>query len=145
MNINAFTGRFVADPELRTTEKGGLSVVRFCLAVERNYQQAGEEKKVDFIDFVAWRGTADFISTYFKKGSMIAVVGELQTDTYTDKEGNKRKKYEVLVSHASFCGSKIETNLANASTAENEPSFSVLPEGNDDFLPFGNDDDLPFG
>lgn len=147
MNICALTGRFTTDPELKTTQNG-VSVTNFCLAVDRKYQPSGEEKKADFIDFVAWRNTAEFICKYFRKGSMIAVEGEIQTRTYTDKNGNNRKATEIVVSNVSFCGSKSGNSSAeNSGAIENDP----LPELNErlnnmDFeeIPNPSDDDLPF-
>ena len=93
INTAVIMGRLTADPELKTTSSG-LSVLSFSVAVERNYQKEGEEKAVDFINVVAWRKTAEFVSKYFHKGSMIAVTGSLQTRSYEDKNGNKRKAFE---------------------------------------------------
>lgn len=90
INSVVIMGRLTFDPELRTTPTG-VSVVRFQVACDRNYQKSGEERKADFIDVTAWRQTAEFISRYFRKGSMIAVEGSIQTDSYTDNNGNKRK------------------------------------------------------
>ena len=77
INVVAIMGRLTYDPELRTTPTG-VSVVRFQVAVDRNFQRAGEERKADFIDVTAWRQTAEFVSKYFRKGSMIAVEGSIQ-------------------------------------------------------------------
>ena len=107
MSVNsvAIMGRIVNDLELRQTQSG-ISVLSFTVAVDRNYVKQGEEKQSDFIDCVAWRQQAEFISRYFGKGRMIAIEGELQTRTYTDKNGNNRKAVEVLVDRASFTGEK---------------------------------------
>ncbi len=105
INNVTLMGRLIADPELRTTP-GGVSVTPFAIAVDRKYTPSGQERQTDFIDCVAWRGTADFITRYFRKGDMIAVEGEIQTRTWEDTNGNKRKAVEVIVSNASFCGSK---------------------------------------
>ena len=78
INTAVIMGRLTADPELKTTASG-LSVLSFSVAVDRNYQKEGEEKAVDFINVVAWRKTAEFVSKYFHKGSMIAVDGSIQT------------------------------------------------------------------
>ena len=80
-NLVVLTGRLTADPELRKTTSG-LSVTSFTVAVERNYK-SGEERQADFINVVAWRGTADFVSTYFKKGQMIAVTGSVSMRVYS--------------------------------------------------------------
>ena len=107
INSVVIMGRLTFDPELRTTPTG-VSVVRFQVACDRNYQKSGEERKADFIDVTAWRQTAEFISRYFRKGSMIAVEGSIQTDSYTDNNGNKRKSVTVVANNVSFCGSKAE-------------------------------------
>ena len=91
LNTAILMGRLTADPELRKTTSG-LSVTSFTVAVERNYK-SGEERQADFINVVAWRGTADFVSTYFKKGQMIAVQGSIQTRNYEDKNGNSYTVY----------------------------------------------------
>ena len=116
MNNVSIIGRLVAEPELKNTNSG-VEVLSFTLAVDRNYQKKGEDKQCDFIDCQAWRTTAAFISKYFHKGSLIAVTGEIQTRTYEDKNGNKRKATEVVVDHAFFCGGKSDSN----STASAEP------------------------
>ncbi len=156
LNCAVIMGRLTADPELRQTPSG-VAVTRFTVAVDRGYVKAGEERKADFIDVTAWRQTADFVSRYFHKGSMIAIEGSLQTDNFTDKDGNKRKSVQVVANNVSFCGSKNEggNNAYAAARPESAPavsyqsadagSFSVLPDDNQGF-PFGSDDDegLPF-
>ena len=132
LNVCAFMGRFVREPEVKTTGSGN-SVCSFTLAVDRNYTAKGEEKKADFIDFTAWRGTADFIGKYFHKGDMIAVTGELQTRMYEDKEGNKRKAVEIVVNNASFCGGKSDGN-SGSNNADISDNFKVLDD--DEPLPF---------
>ena len=155
LNSVIIMGRLTADPELRTTPNG-LSVTSFTVAVDRNYK-LGDERQTDFISVVAWRGTADFVTRFFKKGQMIAVQGSLQVRNYEDKNGNKRTAYEVVADNVSFCGSKSEggNNTYAAARPESAPavsyqsadagSFSVLPDDNQGF-PFGADDDegLPF-
>ena len=155
LNSVIIMGRLTADPELRTTPSG-LSVTSFTVAVDRNYK-SGDERQTDFISVVAWRGTADFVTRFFKKGQMIAVQGSLQVRNYEDKNGNKRTAYEVVADNVSFCGSKNEggNNTYAAARPESAPavsyqsadagSFSVLPDDNQGF-PFGADDDegLPF-
>ena len=107
LNNVVLMGRMVADPELRTTPNG-VSVTSFCVAVDRNFAKQGEERQADFIHIVAWRQTADFVTKLFKKGSMIAVQGSIQTRNYEDKQGNKRTAVEVVADNVSFCGSKNE-------------------------------------
>ncbi|MBQ8766940.1 MAG: single-stranded DNA-binding protein [Clostridia bacterium] len=155
LNSVIIMGRLTADPELRTTTSG-LSVTSFTVAVDRNYK-SGDERQTDFINCVAWRATADFVTRYFRKGQMIAVQGSLQVRNYEDKNGNKRTAYDVVADNVSFCGSKSESGNNNfaAQRQESAPavsyqsadagSFSVLPDDNSGF-PFGADDDegLPF-
>ena len=133
INNATVMGRLTADPELRTTPNG-VSVTPFAIAVDRKYAPSGQERQTDFIDCVAWRQTADFITRYFHKGDMIAVEGEIQTRIYEDKNGNKRKAVEIVVSNASFCGGR--TN----STEQEKPSIDV----NDFDEADENDDGLPF-
>ena len=102
-------GRLTKDVELKTTGSG-VSVASFTVAVDRGY---GENKKTDFINCVAWRQTAEFISKFFAKGSQIGVEGSIQVRDYTDNNGNKRYVTEIVASSAFFVGSK-ESNGANA-------------------------------
>ncbi|MBQ6708091.1 MAG: single-stranded DNA-binding protein [Clostridia bacterium] len=144
LNNVVLMGRLVADPELRTTGTN-VSVTSFAIAVDRAFARPGEERQADFIDIVAWRHTAEFITRYFRKGSMIAIQGSIQTRMYEDKNGNKRKAVEVVASNVSFCGSKSETGTASAprmETAAPAPSYSTS-EAND-FVEIQPDDDLPF-
>ena len=89
LNVVAIMGRLVADPELRTTQSG-INVVSFRIACDRNFARQGEQRQADFIDIVAWRQQAEFVSKYFQKGSLIAIEGSLQTRQYQDKNGNNR-------------------------------------------------------
>ena len=102
INSVVLMGRLTYEPELKTTTSG-LSVIRFQMAVDRNYQSQGQERQADFIDVVAWRQTAEFISRYFHKGSMIAVEGSIQTNNFTDRDGNKRKSVEVVANQVFLC------------------------------------------
>ena len=129
INTAVIMGRLTADPELKTTASG-LSVLSFSVAVDRNYQKEGEEKAVDFINVVAWRKTAEFVSKYFHKGSMIAVEGSIQTRKYEDKDGNKRTAFEILANTVSFCGKEV-----NSTPAESTP-FAETDTADDEGLPF---------
>lgn len=146
LNNAVIMGRLVADPELRTTGSG-ISVTSFTVAVERRFVRQGEERQADFIDVIAWRQQAEFISKYFRKGSMIAIQGYIQTRTYEDKNGNKRKAVEVVVDNASFCGSKAESGTGgfgrndSIMSAQPAPSYSTADEGDFKEIP---EDDLPF-
>ncbi len=143
INSVVLMGRLTFDPELRTTPSG-VSVVQFQVAVDRNFQRQGEERKADFIDVTAWRQTAEFISRYFRKGSMIAVEGSIQTDNFTDNSGNKRKSVRVVANNVSFCGSKAESAV-NTNPAYSQPAPSYASADNSDFEEIVDDDeDLPF-
>lgn len=144
INMVALMGRLTYEPELRKTPSD-VSVLRFQVACDRSYQRAGAERQADFIDCVAWRQTAEFISRYFHKGSMIAVEGTIQTSNYTDKNGNNRKQIEVLANNVSFCGSKSESDNAAPAGGYNEPAPSYANADNSDFEEIvDDDDDLPF-
>ena len=149
LNCAVIMGRLTADPELRTTTSG-ISVTSFSVAVDRSYQRAGEERQTDFINVVAWRQTAEFVTRYFHKGSMIAVQGSIQTRNYEDKTGAKRTAVEIVADNVSFCGSKAESgttggNMAatpSAAPVQQAPSFSTA--GADDFMSAYMEDELPF-
>lgn len=142
LNCAILMGRLVADPELKTTTNN-VSVTSFRIAVERSYQKQGEERQADFIDIVAWRQTADFVTRYFRKGSMIAVQGSIQTRQYEDKQGNKRTAVEVVADNVSFCGSKAESGTAAPSfppvVAAQTPSANINMSVEDD-----DDESVPF-
>ncbi|MBQ3904244.1 MAG: single-stranded DNA-binding protein [Eubacterium sp.] len=143
INTVALMGRLTYEPELKTTASG-VSVLRFQIAVDRNYQRQGTERQADFIDCVAWRQTAEFVSRYFHKGSLIAVEGSIQTQNYTDKDGNNRKSVEVVANNVSFCGSKNDGAGAPAQAFE-QPAPSYASAQSSDFEEIVDDeDDLPF-
>ncbi len=141
LNCAVLMGRLTADPEVRQTPSG-VSVCRFSIAVERAYVKQGEQRQADFIDIVTWRQTAEFVGKYFQKGSMIAVQGSIQTGSY-EKDGVKRRTFEVVADNVSFCGSKSESgNAAPRANMDAAPAFS---NGNvDDFDASADDDELPF-
>lgn len=162
LNVVALMGRLVYDPELKTTQNG-TNVCSFRIAVDRSFTRQGEERKADFIDVTAWRQTAEFVSKYFQKGSMIAVEGSLQTRQYQDKNGNNRTSTEVLASQVSFCGGKAtekpavhdfdqqtenhhvwEANAAH-SAPQKPQSVPEYSQGSaDDFSVIDDSEDLPF-
>lgn len=150
INSAVIMGRLTSDPELRTTASG-TSVTSFCVAVDRNFVKQGEERQADFINIVAWRQTADFVTRYFRKGSMIAIQGEIQTRNYEDKNGVKRTAFEILANQVSFCGGK-ESNQDNVKTSDlsqnSEDKSEYKGGGSQDFTndyePNDNDDGLPF-
>ena len=145
LNTAIIMGRLTADPELRTTNTG-LSVTSFTVAVDRSYAKQGEQKQTDFINCVAWRQNAEFITKYFQKGSMIAVQGSIQVRSYDDRNGVRRTATEIVVSSVSFCGSKAESgSQGTRSAAPQQPPAAYQAGSNEDFsseLPL--DDELPF-
>lgn len=129
-NLVVLTGRLTADPELKTTTSG-VSVTRFSIAVERSYIK-GEERQTDFINIVAWRGSAEFVCHYFTKGSLIGIEGSIQTRRYEDRDGNKRTTFEVVANNIQFVGAKEKPSDSPETTGE----FSEITDGADDDLPF---------
>ena len=105
LNRIILMGRLTRDPELRHTQ-AGTSVASFSLAVDRDFKNQAGEKETDFIDVVAWRSTAEFVSKYFTKGRMAVVEGRLQLRDWTDKDGNKRRTAEVIADNVYFGDSK---------------------------------------
>lgn len=139
-NLVVLTGRLTADPELKTTANG-LSVTTFSIAVDRRYR-SGEERQTDFINIVAWRQTAEFITKYFKKGNLIGIEGSIQTRRYQDKNGNNRTAFEVVVNNVQFVESKRDSGAPVGDTAPASYSNADV----NDFADLGDasDDDLPF-
>lgn len=123
-------GRLTREPELRRTQ-GGNAVTSFALAVDRDFKSADGTKETDFIDVVAWRSTAEFVSKYFSKGRMAIVDGRLQMRDWTDKEGNKRRSAEVVADNIYFGDSKRE----DAPAGNSAPTFEEI-EDDDGDLPF---------
>ncbi len=110
MNMICLLGRLTADPELRHTQNQ-VPVTSFTLAVDRAYQPKGQEQRqADFINIVAWRQTAEFVSRYFHKGQRMALTGSLQSRRYVDKEGNNRTAFEVVADNVFFAESKSQSN-----------------------------------
>lgn len=137
LNHITLMGRLTAAPDLRTTPSN-ISVTRFTLAVERDFKDRDGNKQTDFIDCVAWRSTADFVGKYVNKGQLICVSGSLQTRSYEDKDGNKRKAFEVVADNVYFCEKKEKNATYTPPTAPDPPEPS-----DEDFIPIP-DDDLPF-
>jgi single-strand DNA-binding protein len=130
MNTVALSGRLVREPEMRSTSQG-TSVTSFSIAVDR----PGVKDKADFIDCVAWRNTAEFISKWFHKGDPIEVTGIITSRSWEDKQGNKRKSVEVVCDRAFFQKSKKNDITAPESQQEYDNGFKELNE---------DDGDLPF-
>ncbi len=146
LNVVVLTGRLTVDPELRHTPNN-IAVTSFNVAVNRSYARQGEERQTDFIDIVAWRSTAEFVCRYFKKGQLIAIEGSIQTRSYQDKDGNKRKAFEVVASNVHFVESKKDSAAVNNNSNQqvnNYDTESYVSGSDDDFQEIQSDDDLPF-
>lgn len=135
VNRTILQGRLCADPEMRRTNNG-TAVASFALAVDRDFKNADGTKETDFIDIVAWRGTAEFASRYFTKGRMAVVEGRLQMRDWQDKNGNNRRSAEVVADTMYFGDSRKDTE------AQGMPPRT---DGRSQFVELDEDDsDLPF-
>lgn len=135
LNTVVIMGRLTHSPEVKTLNDTDIKVTRFCLAVERDLAINGVRKS-DFIDCVAWRNTAEFIQKYFNKGSPIIVEGRIETRQYEDKQGNKRKAFEVNVKNVNFCAFKKEETQS-----KDKEETDTKNENMEDLL---SNEDLPF-
>lgn len=149
LNKAILMGRLTRDPELKYTQSN-LPVVQFTVAVERNRSAQGQEKQTDFINIVAWRKTAEFVSQWFTKGMMIIVTGSIQSRNWQDKNGNNRTSVEVVADEVQFGETKKsrESNTGYqggyAPAPQQAPSFD-MPAGNSDFSEISDDDgEVPF-
>lgn len=129
LNKTIVMGRLVADPELRHTANN-VAVTTFRIAVDRNYTPKGAERQTDFINIVAWRNTADFVSRYFHKGQLVALEGSIQTRSYTDNQGNNRTAFEVVADQVYFAESRNSSSQnPSASSFAPPPAFDEPPKG----------------
>lgn len=133
-------GRLTADPELKTTPSGA-SVTTFTVAVNRRFAKDGE---TDFINCVAWRQTAEFVSKYFSKGSSISVVGSIQVRSWTDGNGQKRYATEVIADEAYFVDGKNDGAASAPSASQYVPDQYKAPQNEPEYTDISGDDDLPF-
>ncbi len=149
LNKIIIMGRLTRDPELRRTQSG-TAVTSFSLAVDRDFKSQSGEKETDFIDVVAWRGTAEFVSKYFAKGRMAVVEGRLQIRDWTDRDGGKRRSAEVVADNVYFGDSKRDGAPGDyaAPPAYGTPVGRGTPapmDGHSDFAEIGEEDgELPF-
>ncbi|MEA4832072.1 MAG: single-stranded DNA-binding protein [Oscillospiraceae bacterium] len=135
-------GNLVSDPELKQTNSG-IPVTSFSIAVSRRFAKQGDPVQADFINIVAWRSTAEFITKYFTKGKSILVCGSLQSRTWTDQSGQKRYSTEVVAEEVSFVEKKAD-NAAGGAINNSAPSpYSSSPK-DVAFEEMSTDDDLPF-
>ena len=138
--------RLTRDPELRRTGTG-TAVTSFSLAVDRDFKSQSGEKETDFIDVVAWRNTAEFVSKYFTKGRMAIVEGRLQIRDWTDKDGGKRRSAEVVADNVYFGDTKRDGADSYGAPAYSAPAprASAPMGGHSDFAEIGEEDgELPF-
>ena len=134
LNLVVLQGRLTADVELKTTPNG-VSVCSFSIATDTGY---GDNKKTVFVNIVAWRKTAEFVSKYFTKGSMIALKGSIQTRQYEDRDGNKRTAFEVVADEVHFSESKKSESKPNIDVDPNNDPLKNFIEDN------SFDGDIPF-
>ena len=149
LNRIILMGRLTRDPELRTTQSG-TAVASFTLAVDRDFKgREGGDRATDFIDIVAWRSTAEFVSKYFTKGRMAVVEGRLQIRDWTDRDGGKRRSAEVIADNVYFGDSKRDGDSGGSYSNYSRPAAPApvdygMPSG-DQFAELADDDgDLPF-
>ena len=159
MNKVILMGRLTRDVEMRQTPNG-VSLARFSIAVNRRFAGKDAQQQADFINCVAWRQTGEFIARYFRKGSMIAVVGSLQSRSWDGQDGKRQYSTEVQVDEAYFTGSRAETGTGGSGFQGNQGGFNNpapqtapvnnAPDFADDFDMDGfsdidgSEDDLPF-
>ena len=143
LNVVALMGRLTADPELRYTPSN-VPVTTFSLACDRSYVKSGQDRQTDFINIVAWRQSAEFVTKYFRKGMLVAVQGSIQTRNYVDKDNNKRTAFEVVAESVHFAEPKKDQG--GAAPARFEPQPEAFASGDvSDFEEIADDEgDLPF-
>lgn len=133
-NLVVLTGRLTADPELKTTPNG-VSVTSFSIAVQRKQKNSNGEYETDFINVVAWRQTAEFITKHFTKGSLIGVEGSIQTRKYKDKDDRMRTAFEVVANNVQFVGAKEKSEENKDVLNDFSEHLEELNEADED-LPF---------
>lgn len=144
LNHITIMGRLTKDIELRRTQSGH-AVASFALACDRDFTGKDSEKETDFVDCVAWRGTAEFVSKYFSKGRMAVVSGRLQTRSYTDKDGNKRKAVEIVADNVYFADSKKDADNSSSDATPAAAAPASAPAAGNNFAYMTDDDaELPF-
>ncbi len=147
LNRIVLMGRLTRDPELRRTQSG-IAVTSFSLACDRDFKSQSGEKETDFIDIVAWRGTAEFVSKYFAKGRMAVVEGRLQIRDWTDKDGGKRRSAEVVADNVYFGDSKRDSAPGGYQAPPHygeAVSRGASADSHADFAEIGEEDgELPF-
>ena len=149
LNKICIMGRLTRDPELRRTQNG-TAVAGFALAVDRDYKNADGTKETDFIEVVAWRSSAEFVSKYFAKGRMAIVEGRLQIRDWQDKDGNKRRSAEVVADNVYFGDSTKEGDSSGGSYGGSSGGYKAagkavdVEPGEGEFAEIEDEEDWPF-
>lgn len=143
MNKVILMGRLTRDVEMRQTPNG-VSLARFSIAVNRRFAGKDAQQQADFINCVAWRQTGEFIARYFQKGSMIAVVGSIQSRSWDGNDGKKQYATEVIVDEAHFTGSKSENSTGGNTDFSDSGLDNLNSQYGEDFATIGDEEDLPF-
>ena len=143
MNKVILMGRLTKDVEMRQTPNG-VSLARFSIAVTRRFKNSNGEYDADFINCIAWRKTGEFIARYFQKGSMIAVVGSIQSRSWDGNDGKKQYATEVIVDEAYFTGSKSENSTGSNTDLSDSGLDDLNSQYGEDFATIGDEEDLPF-
>ena len=143
MNKVILMGRLTKDVEMRQTPNG-VSLARFSIAVTRRFKNSNGEYDADFINCIAWRKTGEFIARYFQKGSMIAVVGSIQSRSWDGNDGKKQYATEVIVDEAYFTGSKSENSTGGNTDLSDSGLDDLNSQYGEDFATIGDEEDLPF-
>lgn len=139
LNRVILMGRLTAEPDYRQTESG-TALARFTLAVERDFSGQGKERETDFLDVQTWRGTADFVNKYFCKGQLVAVQGRIQVRNYTDKNGDKRRSWDIVADQVYFAEGKRDNSNqqsnknVNVEYEDHQPAETFVQVSDD--LPF---------
>lgn len=142
LNKVVLMGRLTKDPELRHTQSN-IPVASFTLAVDRGFSKDKQQQTTDFINIVAWRGTAEFVSKWFSKGQLVAVSGRIQSRTYKDRDGNNRAAVEVVADEVFFAESKKNNDSAGTMPGTGDFSESEPIQGDFEEI-IGDDGELPF-
>lgn len=143
MNKVILMGRLTKDVEMRQTPNG-VSLARFSIAVTRRFKNSNGEYDADFINCIAWRKTGEFIVRYFQKGSMIAIVGSIQTRSWDGNDGKKQYATEVIVDEAYFTRSKSENSTGSNTDLSDSGLDDLNSQYGEDFATIGDKEDLPF-
>lgn len=139
LNKTVLVGRLTRDPELRYTQDG-VAVASFNLAVQRRYNR----EQTDFIDIVTWRKLAELCAEYLRKGRLVSVEGSIKTETYTDKNGQKRKSFQVVANDVRFLDKNKPSESSGKAKKDDWSDIATEFEAEVDNLNYEEDDEIPF-